>query len=429
MLQELENFITSLDFSDIDKIRNFKDSYYFKTFLKLFPNLRGIFHQGLAQDSDEFNRTFGHILRILRLYFGLKKSELDYENIKLFHALRSESLQTIKKKIEIQAKNNALLLPLILIFHDLGRFYDKKTHPEKSFNLMKENSLLDTFSLTNFEKSLVLKTIQNHLLVATIFTGESTFYSSYSLLNDKEFLSFIDKRDYLERFLNLLEIFTYLDIMGYSYSRIYDHYISYYQKIIQNLKKILSKYTNHEKALKLAKKYSQKYLEWRLAGALRIFQFIGTEPHLTKRFYYKKLKESIKGYNVPIFKNGNWKKIREDLLPSYKIQIKYGLGVLMLFAFGKFFRKGMEKSSKVSNSLLFFWLLLSKKIKKLSKGNPSFLWNVSFKGIPNWSTYNRRSELLIKMEEISEIIENSTLNLDENTKEYHLSVNVDKIFI
>jgi hypothetical protein len=217
--------------------------------------------------------------------------------------------------------------------------------------------------------------------------------------------------------------------MGYSYSRIYDHYISYYQKIIQNLKKILSKYNDHEKALKLARKYSQKHLEWRLAGALRIFQFIRTEPHLTKRFYYKKLKESIKGYNVPIFKNGNWEKVREDLLPSYKIQIKYGLGVLMLFAFGKFFRKGMEKSSKVSNSLLFFWLLLSKKIKKLSMENPFYLWNVSFKGIPNWSTYNRRSELLIKMEEISEIIENSTLSLDEKTMEYHLSVNVDKIFI
>ena len=39
-------------------------------------------------------------------------------------------------------------------------------------------------------------------------------------------------------------------------------------------------------------------LDWRIAGGLRIFQFVETKPYLTEEFYYDKIKESIKEHCI-----------------------------------------------------------------------------------------------------------------------------------
>jgi hypothetical protein len=428
MLRNLKKLIDTITFSDIDNTSNFEGSDYYHDFLKIFPDLRDIFKFGINQDLDEFNRTFSHILRILKLYFILQKNNVKEEKNPSFERLTDDSISLISEKINKQADFNELIIPLILVFHDIGRFYDKKTHPNESSRLVKENNLLDTFSLIDSEKLLIIKAIEHHLMIATIFTGESTFYSSYTLLNDKEFLSLANIKTRLNRFLDILEIFTYLDIMGYSYSRIYNHYIKYYQKINKILKKILYERKNQHDSLKLALDYSEKYIEWRVAGALRIFQFIETEPHLTKQFYYKKLKDSIKNSNLSIFKNSNWKQMRRIILSSSKIQIKYGLGVLMLFAFGKFFRKELDKSSKVSDRLLLFWTLLSKKINEISEHNSPYLWNVFFIETPNWAEYNRNRMLIIEEKDLDLLVNNSTYQLDGEKKEYSMYLNVAQIF-
>ncbi|MGV9142197.1 MAG: hypothetical protein ACOC1X_04590 [Promethearchaeota archaeon] len=428
MLKNLKKLIDTFSLSDIDNTSNFEQSDYFHELLKIFPDLRDIFKFGINQDIDEFNRTFGHILRTLKLYFILRIGNLKEEKNPLFERLVDNSISLISEKINKQTRHNELIIPLILVFHDIGRFYDKRTHPKESYRIVKERNLLNTFPLDNSEKLLILKAIEHHLLIATIFTGESTFYSTYTLLNDKEFHSFGNDKKILNRFLEILEIFTYLDIMGYSYSRIYNHYISYYQKINEILKRVLYEHKNKEHALKLALDYSEKYIEWRIAGALRIFQFIETEPHLTKQFYFQKLKDSIKNSNLLIFQDSNWKHVRKNILASSKIQIKYGLGVLMLFAFGNFFRKGLDKNSKVSDRLLLFWILLSKKINKISVKNPSYLWNVYFIGTPNWAKYNRSEKFNIKEQDLRLLIENSTHQLDRQKKEYKMYLNVAKIF-
>ena len=428
MLKNLKKLIDTFTLSDIDNTSNFEQSDYFHDLLKIFPDLRDIFKFGINQDIDEFNRTFGHILRTLKLYFILRIGNLKEEKNPLFERLAGNSIALIKKKISQVTRYNELIIPLILVFHDIGRFYDKRTHPKESYRLVRERNLLDTFPLDNSERLLILKAIEHHLLIATIFTGESTFYSTYTLLYDKEFHSLANDKNILNRFLNILEIFTYLDIMGYSYSRIYNHYVSYYQKINKILKRILHEHKNQKYALKLALDYSEKYIEWRVAGALRIFQFIETEPHLTKQFYYQKLKESIKNSNLLIFKDSNWRHVRKNILSSSKIQIKYGLGVLMLFAFGIFFRKGLDKSSKVSDRLLLFWTLLSKKINKISVKNLSYLWNVYFIGTPNWAKYNRGEKLNIEEQDLTLLIGNSTYQLDRQKKEYKMYLNVAKIF-
>ena len=127
--------------------------------------------------------------------------------------------------------------------------------------------------------------------------------------------------------------------MGYSYARIYDHYVKYYDEINIKLRFILNLWPNKEKALELALEYSQEWLEWKIAGALRIFQYVETQPYLTEEFYFGKIRESLNDNIANLVNDRGWDAIRkQDLTNTSKIQLKYGLAMLMLLAFKKFFR-------------------------------------------------------------------------------------------
>ena len=76
---------------------------------------------------------------------------------------------------------NELILPIILMYHDIGRLEDKKDHPSYSYHLISEMKLLDNYDLFETEKTIIKKIIQYHLLFATIYTGNllSTEYILY----------------------------------------------------------------------------------------------------------------------------------------------------------------------------------------------------------------------------------------------------------
>ena len=213
-----------------------------------------------------------------------------------------------------QHAHNELIIPILLMYHDIGRYIDNKRHPYHSYQLISSIQLLETFELSNFEKLFIRKLIHYHLLIATIYTGESTFYGIYSLFNDLEFIELISKENTIDRFIDLLEVFSYIDILGYFYTKIFDHYIKFYGEISSKLKNILYIWPNKELALKKAKKYSQERLEWRLAGALRIFQFVETKPHLTEEFYYNKLRESIEKTDNVLFVELDWDLLKDQYL-------------------------------------------------------------------------------------------------------------------
>ena len=67
------------------------------------------------------------------------------------------------------------------MYHDIGRFIDKKDHPYASYLIITQKKLFKMFELSKIEKQLIIKVIQYHLLFATIYTGESTFYGTFSL--------------------------------------------------------------------------------------------------------------------------------------------------------------------------------------------------------------------------------------------------------
>jgi hypothetical protein len=278
---------------------------------------------------------------------------------------------------------------------------------------------------------LISKIIQYHLLFATIYTGESTFLGIYSLLKDVEFIRLISYKKYGAIFVDLLEIFTYIDILGYSYAKIYDHYSKYFDEINYKLKNLLriwlkeGQKTTLEKALE----YSKNWIEWRIAGALRIFQFVETKPYLTKKFYFIKLKESLGKTSNKLIDGLNWETIKKNyLIHSCKIQIKYGLPFLMILAFGDFYRSRMTKDIKISCELILFWTLLSKEIASRSEGDNFFIWNVFLIGFPNWYELNKKMIKKLEINSIELIIKNSSHEFDEERKEFNLYLDFKQLF-
>ena len=425
MINSLANIFNNLELSWIDSAaKNLKDSKEYQELLLIFPNLEQIFNQGQIEDDFEFRRTIQHIFRAFKVYFLIKN------NIHFHETLSPETLQKVSEKIESINKINELVIPLILMYHDIGRFFNKKNHPHESYVMIVEKSLLDSYGLSEIEKLLISKVIQYHLLFATIYTGESTFFGIYSLVNDEEFSKLNSYEGLYNRFIDLLEIFTWIDILGYSYARLYDHYSKYYDEINFKLKHVLGLLPDKKRALEKTLDYSQEWIEWRIAGGLRIFQFVDTQPYLTTEFYYDKLKESLKESNLDLIDGMDWEMIKKQfLIHSCKIQVKYALGLLMLLAFGDFSRSRITEDKKISSNLMLFWILLSKEIAIRSKeSNDNYLWNIYLLGLPNWFKLNKTKKNKLEFSKIEYIIANSTQEFDKERKEFNLFLNFNEIF-
>ncbi len=423
MINLLYNLFNNLELSWIDTSDEIVNSDEINILVSIFPNLERIFREGRAKDEDEFQRTIRHIFRLFKIFFLIKGGAYFHDT------LSQESINIIREKLLKQHSQNELIIPIILMYHDIGRFIDKKEHPYHSYHLISKMNLLEPFELSDNEKLLINKVIHYHLLFATIYTGESTFYGIYSLLNDDEFIELISHKNYSNRFIDLLEIFTFIDILGYSYARIFDHYLKYYDEINWKLKEILKFWESRNIALEKAYEYSQDWLEWRIAGGLRIFQFVETKPHLTKEFYYNKLKESIREVDNEFVSKFNWELIKNNcLVHSYKIQMKYSLALLMILAFGSFQRMGLKINAKISYKLILFWTLLSKEVFSRSRDKNNSPWNVYLKGMPHWSKIDKSFINMLNDDTIESLIYNSNEEFDKEKEEFNLYLDFQQLF-
>lgn len=421
MIDSLYKIFQDLELSWIDSSKEIINTQKYRDLLSIFPNLNSIFQDGREMDDEEFNRTIKHIFRVFKIFFLMKEESVFHDT------LSPDSLKKISAKIRSQNIQNEYIIPLILMYHDIGRFSDKKNHPHQSYLVISKNKLLDQFELLEIEKLLISKIIQYHLLFATIYTGESTFFGVYSLLNDNEFIKLISHEKYREMFVDLLEFFTYIDILGYSYAKIYDHYLKYFDEINYKLKFLLQLWPNRETALKKALEFSYDWIEWRIAGALRIFQFVETKPYLTREFYFDKLKESINESNNKTIED--WETIKKKYLThSCKVQIKYGLAFLMILAFGDFYRSRMTKDKTISYKLILFWILISKKIADKAKVGNNYIWNVYIEGFPHWSKWSELGKKGLEDNTLESIINNSIPIFNKERKEFNLSLDFKQIF-
>jgi len=422
MLDSLNELFKNIELSWIDSVVNIDNSEEFFDLLSIFPNLKSIFQNAREKNRDENQRTIRHIFRSFKIFFMIKNGKFSHET------LSEKSICKIREKLLNQHSKNHLFIPIILMYHDIGRYIDNKIHPYQSYYLISSLDLLEPFELSDIEKLLIKKIIHYHLLIATIYTGESTFYGIYSLFHDPEIIMLLSYGNSVNKFIDFLEIFTYIDILGYYYTKIFDHYVKYYEEISSKLKDILNIWPNKELALNRAKEYSQEWLEWRLAGALRIFQFVETKPHLTKEFYYNKLKESIKESDNQLFSDLSWETLKDQYLyHSYRIQMRYSLALLMILAFGNFQRMGLKINTGVSYKLILFWSLLSREIKSRSKNNSKSLWNIFLEGMPHWSKINQSFIEKITEDKIEFIIHNANHEYDIDKKEFTLYLDLNQI--
>ena len=197
---------------------------------------------------------------------------------------------------------------------------------------------------------------------------------------------------------------------------------------INILKQLLSSLENDEKILEKALQLSEKWLEWRLAGGLRIFQFIKTKPYLTEEFFFTKLKNALLSLKDEEFKKLDWMALKKEyLIHACKVQLQYGLGILMLLAFGSFFRKPMAKNQEISPRYLYFWLLLSREIKKRASKREKLPWNVYFDGLPHWTEWKKSMVDKLTDGNLKSIIENAREEMNYSKNEINLFLDFKKI--
>ncbi|MCK4287096.1 MAG: hypothetical protein KAX18_12880, partial [Candidatus Lokiarchaeota archaeon] len=123
MIESLSNLFNSLELSWIDSSSEIASSNAYTQLLSLFPNLRAIFQDGIRNDPEEFQRTIRHIFRSFKIFFLIRAGEFSHDTIS------EESLNILREKLLNQNSQNRLILPIILMYHDIGRFYNKKEHP------------------------------------------------------------------------------------------------------------------------------------------------------------------------------------------------------------------------------------------------------------------------------------------------------------
>ncbi|MHA1379457.1 MAG: HD domain-containing protein [Candidatus Helarchaeota archaeon] len=418
-MNNLEKIFSNVSFEWIDDNRiDIINSEVFKNFVDKFPKLKKIFFKSMNLNKPEFERTIRHTIRLLVILFQLKNDNFKHKS------MNNKSIQKIKTRIDKIQKINPKYLPLILILHDIGRPVNRKLHTYESAKIIKENNLLDEFDLKEQEKLLIIKVIEYHLLIGTIYTGESTYYAFTTLLNDAEFSKSLDDKEFSENFLLLSTIFTILDPLGYFYTQIFDHYIEKYAEIERKLKEILFDWPDIRKIQQKLREKCFKRLDWRLACALRIFQNIGTKPQLTYDFFIEKIKKSVGIYLNQKINDKDWEQFKKKSLShTYLIQLKYALAVLMIIASGEF--KRIFKPKTVNPSLIDFWVNLNKKIVEENEKSKfkDQNWIVIFDGLPHWSKFKGLFSKIIDKSRNKSIIENASVKYDNQRMENWLVLN------
>ncbi|MFX1590363.1 MAG: hypothetical protein ACFFC1_19695, partial [Promethearchaeota archaeon] len=258
--------------------------------------------RGIDYDRSETLRTVRHIFRSLWVYYAIMNNRFEVE-------IKSENLSLLKNTLNKIFQYNSEIFPLLLLFHDIGRPFNKEWHTFESANIIKQNRLLTKFQLSIEQQLILYGTIKYHLLPGTIYTGESSYYGAISIYNDKDLQILWQSTEYILIFFQILNVFTLIDIWGYDYSKIYDHYFRNYDKIRLNLSDIFNKAKSlevKERSFALFDALSnldKKNLKWRVSCALRIFQFLETSPDLIVNSYYSKIDEALAeiGINWNIF--------------------------------------------------------------------------------------------------------------------------------
>jgi hypothetical protein len=380
--------------------------------------------KGIDYDRPETLRTVRHIFRSLWVYYAIMNNKFEVD-------IKSENFSLLKNTLNKIYQYNSEIFPLILLFHDIGRPFNKEWHTFESANMIKQNDLLSKFQLSLKQQLILYGTIKYHLLPGTIYTGESSYYGAISIFNDKDLRMLWQSTEDISIFFHILNAFTLVDIWGYDYSKIYDHYFRNYDKIRLNLSDIFNKtksFECEERSFALFNALSnldKNNLKWRISCALRIFQFIETSPDLMKGLYFSKVDEALAQIGI------NWNMFTKSLEDKHTIiQFKYGLPLVMLLASGSFKREPINHEDKIDPKLFYFWQNCCKKVsfylketsKKVSK--IPRVWNFIF-GLPRDWFFKKEYMNYIRSEQFLKDLRKIPSKYDPNFNSYFVNFKLD----
>ncbi|MHA1143776.1 MAG: hypothetical protein ACTSRW_03495 [Candidatus Helarchaeota archaeon] len=409
MAEKILKLIQEIDINYCDDIKkNVRETAFYKKFEEEFPLLKQYLAVENITDEFEFRRTLYHTFRVLVLYSNLRQNE----PIPL--KLSEESISEIRRQISMIDEWNSDVLPLLLLYHDIGRVRDRRNHAREGAFQLKKLDFLGFHSINDDIKHFITQVTKYHLLMGTIYTGERSHHALWSLFLDDQFLQLL-KNGHGEKFFQVLTTFTMIDVMGYSYSRIYDHYITYYLKLQGEFLQALKLYPNMNKIKDYLKKMSGEWLEWRLASALRIFQQINTSPKFTKQHYREILMKSYGTFLKENVDERKWTQFLGSLTEIYRAQLPYGLPNLMILANNRFIRS-FDEHVEILPRYFSFWINLNESLKVIAEKN-DWPCRVVFQGIPHWSKFSRKTFKMFSKDHLQKAFEMARHEIDEENLE------------
>ena len=389
----------------------------------LFPKWYDLVKKGIEQNRNEAFRTLRHTFHTLYNYFSIINNQFE-KNID------KKNILLLKNQLRELYEFQPLYFPLILLYHDLSRPFNRTWHTIESEKLIREHHFLDRFNLSKSIQKLILTSIKHHLLIGTIFTGESSYYGSIALYSD---LIDGDKQisnHYIQILFQTLKFFTFIDIWGYYYSQIYNHYFDYYDKICVNLTEVFTTCFKFEKE-GTQKNYLEKSLfrldtqnlKWRIACSLRIFQFITVKPYLTKDFYYSKIEEGL------ALIGKNWEQFQKSLGENHsRIQFKYTLPLMMVLSMKEFRREPIDESITVQDDIFSFWSACSQTVRKFISKHPDSKSNLFYYVFDFPRSWFFNSEYREKIKKnVIKILSSAKFSFDSTLSDYIVNINLEKM--
>jgi hypothetical protein len=390
---------------------------------KLIPQWVDIIEKGLEANKAEAYRTLRHIFRSLWIYFAILNENFDIN-------IKKEYLNSFKRNLQKIFQFDADFFPLILLYHDIGRPFNREWHTLESAKILQEYNLLKQTQLSIIQKKILYGIIKYHLLPGTIFTGESSYYGASALFNDDVLYPLWQNDNDIDIFFQSIIAFTIIDIWGYDYSKIYDHYFPFYAQMCEKLSGSFSKikFKDTQEGIKLLyqdlSNIDKGNLKWRVACALRSFQFINTTPLLTKEFYFEKIDEALHSIGL------TWDYFETSLGDNHvSMQFQYALPIMMVLAAGEFKRTRFSNNDMIRPDLFKFWQSCSQIITSYDNDptfltkTPPLIWNFTFELPQGWFIEPNYLNL-IKSETFFEMIRKTSPKFNSEMKCNQLNIKI-----
>ncbi|MFX1339808.1 MAG: hypothetical protein ACFFDK_14440 [Promethearchaeota archaeon] len=387
-----------------------------KKLTKLLPEWSKLIYKGLEYDETETFRTIRHVFRSLWTYYAIMNGNFE-SNVK------KGNINLLQKDLEKIFRFRPDFFPLLLLYHDIGRPFNREWHTLESAKIIQQAKVFQSFDLSPIQNLILTGVIRHHLLPGTIFTGESSYFGAISLYKDKSLRDIWASHEYIDILFHSLMVFTIIDIWGYDYSKIFDHYFSHYNQIRDNLIRVFSNVNSIDRGrnqMNLYQEFSKidkLNLKWRVACALRIFQFVNTQSYLTEEFYFTKIDEGLNA------KNQSWEEFSSGLGNVHSlVQFKYALPLMMVLASGNFVRKPFDPEEKINPRIFDFWQTCTNIVKsKQSIKNTPSLWNFIFNLPRGWFFESKHVKYVLSDKFLKTIIQ-STVEFDSKMESYLINI-------